>query len=82
MTQYSPALKVEYVHFSYINAPAEITRSTTMKKNSNKSPFPWTSVSVLLFTAAVLTGIIIIYAAGQKQRILNDAATEMEAVAA
>lgn len=52
-----------------------------MKKNSNKSPFPWTSVSVLLFTAAVLTCIIIIYAAGQKQRILNDAATEMEAVA-
>ncbi len=52
-----------------------------MKKNSNKSPFPWTSVSVLLFTALVLTAIIIIYAAGQKQRILGDAETEMEAVA-
>lgn len=52
-----------------------------MKKKSNKSPFPWTSVSVLLFTAAVLTAIIIIYAAGQKKRILGDAETEMEAVA-
>ena len=52
-----------------------------MKKKSNKSPFPWTSVSVLLFTAAVLTAIIIIYAAGQKRRILGEAKTEMEAVA-
>jgi PAS domain S-box-containing protein len=52
-----------------------------MKKKSNKSPFPWTSVSVLLFTAAVLTAIIIIYAAGQKRRILGEARTEMEAVA-
>ena len=52
-----------------------------MKKKSNKSPFPWTSVSVLLFTAAVLTAIIIIYAAGQKGRILGEAKTEMEAVA-
>ena len=52
-----------------------------MKKRSNKSPFPWTSVSVLLFTAAVLTAIIIIYAAGQKRRILGEARTEMEAVA-
>ena len=52
-----------------------------MKKKRNKSPFPWTSVSVLLFTAAVLTAIIIIYAAGQKRRILGEAKTEMEAVA-
>ncbi|MCU0459937.1 MAG: PAS domain S-box protein [Bacteroidales bacterium] len=52
-----------------------------MKKNNKRSPFPWTSVSALLFTAAVLTASIIIYSKGQKQRILRDAATEMEAVA-
>ena len=52
-----------------------------MKKNSNKTPFPWTSLSVLLFTAALLTASVIIYSKGQKQRILRDAVTEMEAVA-
>ncbi len=52
-----------------------------MKKNNKKSPFPWTSVSALLFTAAVLTASVIIYSGGQKQRILRDAVTEMEAVA-
>ena len=52
-----------------------------MKKNNMKSPFPWTSVSVLIFTAAVLTILIFIYSAGQKQRIITDAATEMEVVA-
>lgn len=52
-----------------------------MKRNSQKSPFPWTSVSVLIFTAAVLTTVIILYSSGQKQRIISDAATEMEAVA-
>ena len=72
---------VEEVHFSYINAPAGIAPWHMMKKKSNKSPFPWTSVSVLLFTAAVLTAIIIIYASGQKRRILGEATTEMEAVA-
>jgi PAS domain S-box-containing protein len=52
-----------------------------MKKNSNKSPFPWTSVSALLFTAAILTASVIFYSRGQKQRILRDAVTEMAAVA-
>jgi len=52
-----------------------------MKKKTNKSPFPWNSVSVLLFTAAVLTAIIIIYSGEQKKRLLRDAVTEMEAVA-
>ena len=52
-----------------------------MNNKSQKSPFPWTSVSVLLFTAAVLTVVILVYSSGQKERILRDAATEMEAVA-
>ena len=52
-----------------------------MKKNNKKSPFPWTSVSMLIFTAAVLTLLIFIYSSGQKQRIITDAATEMEVVA-
>jgi PAS domain S-box-containing protein len=52
-----------------------------MNKNRTKSPFPWTSVSVLLFTAAVLTASVIIYSGGQKERILRDAVTEMDAVA-
>ncbi|HPQ27464.1 MAG TPA: hypothetical protein PLQ82_03230, partial [Desulfobacteraceae bacterium] len=52
-----------------------------MKKNSNRPPFPWTSVSALLFTAAVLTASVIVYSSGQKERILRDAVTEMEAVA-
>ncbi len=52
-----------------------------MKKKTNKSPFPWNSVSILLFTAAVLTAIIIIYSGDQKKRLLRDAVTEMEAVA-
>jgi len=52
-----------------------------MKKNNKKSPFPWTSVSMLIFTAAVLTTLIFIYSSGQKQRIITDAATEMEAIA-
>ncbi len=52
-----------------------------MKNKSNKSPFPWTSISVLLFTAAVLTTVIVLYSSGEKQRILNDAETEMEAIA-
>ena len=52
-----------------------------MNKNRTKSPFPWTSVSVLLFTAAVLTASVIIYSRGQKERILRDAVTEMDAVA-
>ena len=52
-----------------------------MKKNTKKSPFPWTSVSVLTLTAVVLTILIFIYSSGQKQRIITDAATEMEAVA-
>lgn len=52
-----------------------------MNNKSNKSPFPWTSISVLLFTAAVLTTVIILYSSGQRDRILRDAATEMEAVA-
>ncbi|MHC1730463.1 MAG: PAS domain S-box protein [Bacteroidales bacterium] len=52
-----------------------------MNKNRTKSPFPWTSVSVLLFTAAVLTASVIIYSKGQKERILRDAVTEMDAVA-
>jgi PAS domain S-box-containing protein len=52
-----------------------------MKKNNKKSPFPWTSVSMLIFTAAVLTTLIFIYSSGQKQRIITDASTEMEAVA-
>ena len=52
-----------------------------MNKNKTKSPFPWTSVSVLLFTAAVLTASVIIYSKGQKERILRDAVTEMDAVA-
>ena len=36
---------------------------------------------MLIFTAAVLTAIIIIYAAEQKQRLLREAVTEMVAVA-
>ena len=52
-----------------------------MKNKSKKSPYPWTSVSVLLFTAAVLTAVILVYSSGQKERILRDATTEMEAVA-
>ena len=52
-----------------------------MKINIKKSPFPWTSVSVLLFTAVVFTAIIILYSSGQKKRIITDATTEMEAVA-
>ena len=52
-----------------------------MKNKSKKSPFPWTSVSVLLFSAAMLTAVILLYSSGQKERILRDAATEMEAVA-
>jgi PAS domain S-box-containing protein len=52
-----------------------------MQKNKNKSPFPWPSVSALLFTAAVLTTSMVIYSSGQRERILHDAATEMEAVA-
>jgi len=52
-----------------------------MNKNRTKSPFPWTSVSVLFFTAAVLTASVIIYSGGQKERILRDAVTEMDAVA-
>ncbi len=52
-----------------------------MKKKTNKSPFPWNSVSVLLFTAVVLTAIIIIYSGQQKKRLLREAVTEMVAVA-
>lgn len=52
-----------------------------MNKQIHKSPFPWTSVGVLLFTAALLTAVVIIYSSGQKKRILHDAVTEMEAVA-
>jgi PAS domain S-box-containing protein len=52
-----------------------------MNKQIHKSPFPWTSVGVLLFTAALLTAVVIIYSAGQKKRILHEAVTEMEAVA-
>ncbi|MDZ7634071.1 MAG: hypothetical protein U5L72_06380 [Bacteroidales bacterium] len=52
-----------------------------MKNKSTKSPFPWTSVSVLLLSAAMLTAVILLYSSGQKERILHDAATEMEAVA-
>ncbi len=52
-----------------------------MKNKSTKSPFPWTSISVLLFTAAMLTAVILLYSSGQRERILRDAATEMEAVA-
>ncbi len=52
-----------------------------MKNKRKKSPFPWPSVGVLLFTAAVLTTVILLYSSGQKERILHDAATEMEAVA-
>ena len=52
-----------------------------MKNKSKQSPYPWTSVSVLLFTAAVLTAVILVYSSGQKERILRDATTEMEAVA-
>jgi PAS domain S-box-containing protein len=52
-----------------------------MKKNNKKSPFPWTSVSILIFTAAVLTTLMFVYSSGQKQRIITDAATEMEAIA-
>ncbi len=52
-----------------------------MKKKSNRPPFPWPSVSALLFTAAVLTASVIVYSSGQKERILRDAVTEMEAVA-
>ncbi|MRR20542.1 PAS domain-containing sensor histidine kinase [bacterium] len=52
-----------------------------MNNKSTKSPFPWNSVGVLLFTAAVLTAVMLLYSSGQKDRILRDAATEMEAVA-
>ncbi|MFN2335891.1 MAG: ATP-binding protein [Bacteroidales bacterium] len=52
-----------------------------MNTKSQKSPFPWTSVSLLLFTAAALTAVILLYSSGQKDRILRDAATEMGAVA-
>jgi PAS domain S-box-containing protein len=51
-----------------------------MKSNNQKSPFPWTSISVLIFTAAILTTVIILYSSGQKQRIISDAATEMDAI--
>jgi PAS domain S-box-containing protein len=52
-----------------------------MKRKTKKSPFPWTSVSVLIFTATVLTTVVILYSLAQRQRILSDAATEIEAVA-
>jgi len=51
-----------------------------MSKQFHKSPFPWTSVIILMFTAVVLTAVLIIYSSGQKQRILNDAVTEMESI--
>ena len=51
-----------------------------MKTRTRKSPFPWTSLSVLLFTAAVLTAVMIIYSSGEKQRMLSDAQTEMESI--
>ena len=52
-----------------------------MNAKKRKSPFPWTSLSLLLFTAAVLTAGIILYSIYQKQRILHDAQTEMESIA-
>lgn len=52
-----------------------------MKRNSRKLPFPWTSISVLIFTAVILTTVIILYSSGQRQKIISDAATEMEAIA-
>ncbi|MDF1560215.1 MAG: PAS domain S-box protein [Bacteroidales bacterium] len=51
-----------------------------MKTRTRKSPFPWTSLSVLLFTAAVLTAVMIIYSFGEQQRMLHDAQTEMESI--
>jgi len=51
-----------------------------MKTRTRKSPFPWTSLSVLLFTATVLTAVMIIYSAGEQQRMLHDARTEMESI--
>jgi PAS domain S-box-containing protein len=63
-----------------MSRPNSIFRNP-MKKKNNKSPFPWNSVSVILFTAAVLTAIIITYSEGQKKRLLRDAVTEMEAIA-
>lgn len=52
-----------------------------MKRKTNKPPFPWSSVSVILFTAAVLTAVVIAYSEGQRKRLLRDAVTEMEAIA-
>lgn len=51
-----------------------------MKTRTRKSPFPWTSLSVLLFTAAVLTTVVFLYSSGEKQRMLRDAQTEMESI--
>lgn len=51
-----------------------------MNRVKRKFPFPWTSVSVLALMAVALTIIIFLYSAGQKNRILNDASNEMEAV--
>jgi PAS domain S-box-containing protein len=52
-----------------------------MYTKPRKSPFPWPSLSVLLFTASMLTAGIILYSIYQKQRILRDAQTEMESIA-
>ncbi len=51
-----------------------------MKTRTRNSPFPWTSLSVLLFTAAVLTTVVLLYSSGEKHRMLRDARTEMESI--
>ena len=52
-----------------------------MNAKKRKSPFPWTSLSLMLFTATALTAGIILYSIYQKQRILHDTQTEMESIA-
>jgi PAS domain S-box-containing protein len=52
-----------------------------MNTKPRKSPFPWTSLSVLLFTATVLTAGIVAYSIYQKKRMLREARTEMESIA-
>lgn len=52
-----------------------------MKKRDRKTPFPWTSLGVLIFVALLLLTIIILYTKGEKKRLIENASKEIEAVA-
>jgi len=52
-----------------------------MRRTNRKAPFPWATMSILVFVAILVLVIVIVYSSSEKKRIIEDTGKELESIA-